>query len=82
MILIVKITLIVYALQKTAIIIYIFSFIIYLLKFILDVSIHKFKVFYKKIKKMKIFKSIFKNKKEEANLDIKVEYSSIYDGNS
>ncbi|CAD8107677.1 unnamed protein product [Paramecium primaurelia] len=31
---------------------------------------------------MKIFKSIFKNKKEEANLDIKVEYSSIYDGNS
>ncbi|CAD8177597.1 unnamed protein product [Paramecium octaurelia] len=31
---------------------------------------------------MKIFKSIFQNKKEEANLDLKVEYSSIYDANS
>ncbi|CAK63311.1 unnamed protein product (macronuclear) [Paramecium tetraurelia] len=31
---------------------------------------------------MKIFKSIFQNKKEEANLELKGEYSSIYDANS
>lgn len=39
-------------------------------------------LFIKYNKKMKIFKSIFKNKKEEAILTNKVEYTSIYDANS